>query len=178
MNRPVELSADELMLLLQGLEALRFMTSEVLAHDGPNSTDELKAEATEHLAFLEATTVKLEAVLEQLDPSDMPAGVVQTVEPIGLLGLATFAPSAIAGGAPVPITNDALRRAAAAGVDVERAIADDFGQALAAKVAGEFDRQLEEPMSSACKRERWCVRQVGHPGDCAAIMLADGSVAP
>jgi hypothetical protein len=35
--------------------------------------------------------------------------------------------------------------------------------------------QATEPTSSACKREPWCVLQVGHEGPCLPTMMRDGS---
>lgn len=210
--KPLELSADEIELLLQGLEALRFMTSEVIAHDGPGAT-EIRAESVTHLAFVESLTAKLEAVIEQLEPADLPAGVVPAPE-----GTLTVA--------PWHVTAEKMRELTDAGVDVESYVAAENRRALDEQLAREAAvDQLERvefsevdlklavsalarahvtgdpdarpaldrlgvtlagalgrlqhrlaPTSSACKRERWCVRQVGHPGDCAAVFLADGSV--
>lgn len=113
--------ADELTIILDGLEQLRFTTAEQLAGAKGDEMPPLRRQ----VEFIEETIIKISDAIQY---APIPDDLVQTVAPeiSPEVAALTFA---------------------------------DPGDA-----------------SSACRRQRWCIRQVGHAGDCAAIFGADGSV--
>lgn len=91
----------------------------------------------------------------------------------------------------IPIKNEETMLAALKGIVValtqrkvhpaDIALAIRFARMAIGDVEGHVPTSLREvaeamePTSSACKRESWCNRQVGHSGDCLPQMMADGS---